>query len=110
MPRNPKADKPVATRSQPKRYYDDFECLQLLQESQSYNHFCELLYGPDYGPNWENAPNRLGKQTIYIRRRKLKEKYNITTEMLPNWGRSTSQYKATDQQRLRQLFPDIGRE
>ena len=106
MPRKPKADKPVATGRQPERYYDDFECLALLKESQSYDHFCELLYGPDY----QNAPNVLGKQTIYIRRRKLKEKYGITTEMLPNWGRASSQFKATTQQQLRSLFPDIGRD
>lgn len=106
MPKKSKADKPVATGRQPERYYDDFECLALLKESVSYDHFCELLYGPDY----ENAPNRLGKQTIYIRRRKLKEKYGITTEMLPNWGRASSQFKAATQSQLRSLFPEIGRD
>ena len=107
MPRKPKADKPETTKyGQPARYYDVYECLALLKESTSYDHFCELLYGPDY----ETNPNRLGKQTIYIRRRKLKEKYGITTEMLPNWGRASSQYVATTQQQLRSLFPEIGRD
>jgi len=85
---------------QPDAYYDDLEFMKLLKRSKSYEHLCELLYGD----KWKTDERRLGKQTFYLRRRKLKDEYGITTEMLPNWGKGASSYKKTSNEKMRSLF------
>ena len=94
------AKKPTPRPKQPEAYYDDFEFMKMLKQSKSYEHLCELLYGDD----WSDDPRRLGKQTFYVRRRKLKEEYGITNEMLPNWGKGASQYKKTTNAKMQSLF------
>tara|TARA_R110000823_G_scaffold206174_3_gene336902 strand:- start:79 stop:375 length:297 start_codon:yes stop_codon:yes gene_type:complete len=93
-----KGNKPRA--KQPDAYYDDFEFMRMLKRSTSYEHLCELLYGE----GWNTDDRKLGKQTFYLRRRKLKEEYNISTEMLPNWGKGASGYKKSTKEKMRSLF------